>query len=155
MKLTPQQLREIVGISQETLRHWRQTLPPLQGRKGYSPCFFAADALALLVIREITETLHVKVHALKPIVTRLFEVCRDINWFQLEKKNLVFSFSEPSIKAVDVEKCAYDDCIGPMICLPLWPLITTLRQKLMQEEHSQQMDFPFPPRLVSRQGSGK
>jgi hypothetical protein len=61
MQFTPGQLRETVGISVETFRHWKRVLPPFAHRKRYVPCFTIGDLLAGRILRSLTEGCGVRV----------------------------------------------------------------------------------------------
>ena len=43
VRYTPGQLRDAVGISQETYRHWKKALPPLRGGAGHGPRFSVGE----------------------------------------------------------------------------------------------------------------
>ena len=61
MQFTPGQLRETVGISVETFRHWKRVLPPFANRKRYVPSFTIGDLLAGRILRNLTEGCGVRV----------------------------------------------------------------------------------------------
>jgi hypothetical protein len=145
MKYTPLQIREIVDISQETLRHWRRVLPPLKERNGYAPCFTAGDALALKIIKEIVETLQVRVQTLQSLVGELFKICCGINWPRLEQQYLVIRLADQSIEACQGSAMLQDAEVGTMIVIALKPHIQGLRNRLMENDGQYQYEMPFPP----------
>jgi hypothetical protein len=145
MKYTPLQIREIVGISQETLRHWRRVLPPLKDQNGYAPCFTAGDALALRIVNEIVETLQVRVQALQPLADELFNICRGINWPRLEEQYLVIRFTEQRIETCLGSARLQDKEAGALVVVALKPHIEELRNRLTENEGRRQCEIPFPP----------
>lgn len=145
MKYTPLQIREIVDISQETLRHWRRVLPPLKERNGYAPCFTAGDALALRIVKEIVETLQVRVQALQPLANELFNICRGINWPRLEQQYLIIRFTDQSIEACQGSAMLKDAEAGAMVVVALRPHIEGLRSRLTESDGQYQYEMPFPP----------
>ena len=145
MKYTPLQIREIVDISQETLRHWRRVLQPLMEQNGYAPCFTAGDALALKIVKEIVETLQVRVQALQPLANELFNICRGINWPRLEKQYLLIRFTDQSIEACQGSTMLQDTEAGAMVVVALRPHIEGLRSRLTESDGQYQYEMPFPP----------
>ena len=144
MKLTPLQIREIVGISQETLRHWRRVLPPLIERNGHAPCFTAGEALALKIVRDIVETLQVRVQAFQPLADELFNICRGINWPRLEQQCLLIRFVEPRVEVCPGSTIPAEALKGTMLVVALNPHIEALRARLTESENIQH-EIPFPP----------
>ena len=65
MRYTPSQVRHVVGITQETLRHWRRALPSLGGLKGHAPVFRPGQLLGLAVIRVLVEDVGLTVGSLR------------------------------------------------------------------------------------------
>jgi len=144
MKYTPLQLRQVVEINQETLRHWRKVLPPLKERKGYAPCFTAGDALALKIIKEIVENLHIRIQALQPVSEELFNICRRTLWQRLERQYLVIQFSEKRIEIC--EGSAIKDLVmtGAILVFALKPYIEDLRNRLTEGDRQEQIEMSFP-----------
>jgi hypothetical protein len=138
MKYTPLQIREIVDISQETLRHWRRVLQPLKEQNGYAPCFTAGDALALKIVKEIVETL-------QPLANELFNICRGINWPRLERQYLIIRFADQSIEACQGSAMLQDAEAGAMVVVALRPHIEGLRGRLTESDGQYQYEMPFPP----------
>jgi len=145
VKYTPLQIRQIVGISQETLRHWRRVLTPLKERNGYAPCFTAGDALALKIIKEIVETLQVRVQAFQPMAGELFKICCGINWPRLEQQYLVIRFADKSIEARQGSAMLQDTEADAMVVIALRPHIEGLRSRLTESDSQHQCEIPFPP----------
>jgi hypothetical protein len=145
MKYTPLQIREIVDISQETLRHWRRVLPPLKERNGYAPCFTAGDALALKIVKEIVETFQVRVQTLQPVAGELFNICRGINWPRLEQQYLVIRFADQSVEACQGSAILKDSETNAMVVIALRPHIEGLRSRLTENDGQYQYEMPYPP----------
>lgn len=80
MKLTQQQVRELVGIAPETFRYWRRALPPLREKEGKAAQFSCCDLLALLITKHLIDDLHISVNALKNVSYKLFDLCRVSRW---------------------------------------------------------------------------
>lgn len=100
MKLTPGQIRQALGLSQDAFRGWRATLPPLQGRTGYSPCFTPADLLALAIVKALVEGAGIRVGALTPVAATLFEITNQTSWPLLQRSVLIFNLRAGEIALV-------------------------------------------------------
>lgn len=148
MRYLPAQVKEALRISEETFRHWRRALPPLQGRKGYGPCFTPGDLLALKVVAQL-HTLGIQVRHITPHAVDLFEVCSQSAWFGLNDKAIAYRGNSISITAVSEARLPAQACV----LVPLRPLIAELRQAFSDEETvPTQSDIAFPPMRV---GSAK
>jgi hypothetical protein len=64
---TPGQLRDAVGIGQETYRHWKKALAPLRRDAGHSPCFTAGDLLAAAIVKTFVANYGMRVSALSAL----------------------------------------------------------------------------------------
>jgi hypothetical protein len=78
LKYTQAQVRSLVGLNEETFRHWRKALPPLQGHQGHAATFSLGDILALSVIHRLTAFMEGKVSRLPCRPYDLFEICEQI-----------------------------------------------------------------------------
>lgn len=145
MRYLPAQAKEALGISEETFRHWRHALPPLQGRKGYGPCFTPGDLLALKVVAEL-HGLGIQIRHITPHAATLFEVCSQSAWFGLSDKAIAYRASSISITGIAEAWLPTQACV----VVPLRPLIAELRQSLSDEEtvHAQS-DIAFPPMRIA------
>lgn len=142
MRYTPAQLKEALGISEETLRHWRRSFAPLQGKRGYAPCFTPGDLLALKVVTQL-HSLGIGVGQLKSVAVDLFEACSQGVWSNVENKVLVFDG-----RAMELVPTGEDGRWAQQarIAVPLKPLVQQLQQRLSGDEgRSAQPEIVFPP----------
>lgn len=145
MLYTPAQIKETLEITEETLRHWRKALPPLKGKRGYSPCFSPGDLLALKVVAGL-HGLGISVSQLKPHADKLFGACSQVAWFGLEDKILVYDGQMLEMVTASGEGHWAQ---AVRIAAPLGPLIRQLRQRLSEENpHPAQSEIAFPPRDI-------
>jgi hypothetical protein len=148
MRYTPSQVRHVVGITQETLRHWRRVLPSLDGLKGHAPVFRPGQLLGLAVIRVLVEDLGLAVGALRAAEHQIFHICSSPQWIRLAQGYLLVRPIEGQVAFVDT--VLERDLGRPGILLPLEPIVSALRLALLEvapEETQQSM--PFPPIGVS------
>ena len=77
MKLSPHQVRAVLGVNEQTLRYWKRTYPELSGRRGYGPCYSFSEVLVLLITKRLVDQLGVDVSKLVPVVEALFVMCKE------------------------------------------------------------------------------
>ena len=119
----------MVGISRDTLRHWRKVLSPLTDRNGYRPCFTLGDALALKVIKVITEDFGVAVGAMFNIAPALFTLCGTKGWALMENVWLAVNPQTGLLRTVeDLKRLEIDDAA---LLIPMGRLMAELRQVVM------------------------
>ncbi len=141
---TPGQLRNAVEIPQQTYRHWKKALAPLRRERSHSPCFTAGDLVAVAVIRVLSVEMAIRVGSLTPIAHALFELCNSAPWPALERGKLLIDFSNKQVQFHPELASALSG--GPLAIVPLRPIVTTLRNRLLaaDEPNSQEM-LRFPP----------
>lgn len=154
MRYTPSQVRHVVGITQETLRHWRRTLPSLVGLKGHAPVFRPGQLLGLAVVRVLVEDLGLSVGALRAAECDIFDICSSPQWIRLAQGHLLVRPIEGQV--IFVVKVSDNDLERPAILIPLEPIVTALRLALLEvapEEAQQSMAFP-PVEMTERHAAG-
>ena len=148
MKLTPGQVQEILQLSPAALRHWKKALPPLGGRKGYTPCFSLGDLLAMATVKALTEDVGIPVGNLRALAGDLFEHCNRNSWTVLERSTFILEPLQGRLSAVPEGQPIVLD--GLAVVLPCRPIILRLREHLLLEhEESHQEPWRFPPTAVA------
>ena len=120
-------------------------MPPLKERNGYTPCFTAGDALALKIVKEIVETLHMRVQTLQSLANELFNICCGINWSRLEQQYLVVRLAAQRVETCHGSAILQDTESGAMIVIALRPHIEELRNRLTESDDQYQYEMLFPP----------
>ena len=152
VKYTPGQLRSAVGITQQTYRHWKKALAPLRRCRGHSPCFSAGDLVAVSVIRILSVDMAMRVGSLAPVAEVLFELCNSAPWPTLERGKFLFDL--PSTQVQFRQELAEVRSEGPIAMVPLRPIITHLRDRLLAADtHDTQETLRFPPTAVALTGA--
>lgn len=148
MKLTPGQFREMLDLTKDTYRHWKQALPPLTGRNGYRPCFTTGDLLAVAILKALVETGGFKVSALQPVAEELFRICNETPWASLERTSLVFEPANAHIEVVAETRSHRTD--GLTVLLACRPILANIRTRLLTaQEQEMQSPLRFPPSVVA------
>jgi|SRR5882724_244703 len=141
LRLTPQQVAHMAQLSDQTLRHWRQVLPPLAGLNGYIPCFIPGDVLALLVLRHLVKIMGISVGTLAAASIGLFDLCRNTNWPYLAERRLLVQVERGAVSIL-TQDFEVDD---PAIVIPMRPFADRL-QSIWASSFSpaDQLPFQFP-----------
>ena len=154
MKFTPGQIRDIVGISAETFRHWKRVLLPLEGRNGYQPCFTHGDILAMGIVKSVVEGAAVRVGALTDIADDLFALCNEISWTALERSVFTIDLTQRSVVR-DAENLILRPT-NAVIVIPCRPIVEQLRERLLAAASGDvqgQLNFPPTPVTATRSGT--
>jgi hypothetical protein len=150
MKLSPGQVREILGLTQDTYRYWKAALPPLADRNGYRPCFTYGDLFAMAIVRALTDDAGVRVGALHAVAASLFDHCGNHAWAELERSTLVLELGR--VRVTFVPELQIPQFKGIGLVVPCRPIVVDLRERLlMDKDPTDQGNLHFPPTVVSGQ----
>ena len=130
VRYTRGQLRDAVGISQETYRHWKKALPPLRRGAGHGPKYSAGDLLAAAVVRILTADFAIRVGAVSVVAPALFETC-NAPWSLLERGTLIVDLSAGALQFTRESEAP--TLQAPVLIVPLQSSILDLRAALLQE----------------------
>ena len=142
MQYTVRQLRETVGLSKETYRHWKKVLKPIADRGGRAPCFNIGDLIAASVIYRLTEIGGIRVGQLSDLATIIFDLCNSTPWASLENSTLTIDLNHSKCY---IQPDATSACDLALVC-QLNPVLEALRSSLLQTKaDTQQSKLRFPP----------
>ena len=144
MQFTAGQLRETVGISVETYRHWKRVLPPFADRRGYVPTFSVGDLVAARVLRCLTETFGVRAGHLGRLSVDIVRLSNQTPWAKLANGDLVI---DPVDETCHLAKHGVQGArVKPIILCPMPPLLAELGSELKRLlPVSDQRQLQFPP----------
>lgn len=128
MKLTAGQLRECVGLTKETFRHWRAVVPFLALGNSRSARFSPQHLLATATLYEISNQTGIGVGSLKNISEKVFSVCAKNPWTTLENAYLILDVHSNSCEIGMSSDLPLSDRI--MIVCPLKTIIRNLHKSL-------------------------
>ncbi|MDR7155753.1 hypothetical protein J2W40_002589 [Sphingobium xenophagum] len=140
---TPGQLRDAVGISQETYRHWKKAIAPLRREAGHSPCFSAGDLLATAIVKILVSDYGMRVSALSALADGVFGECNSRSWPMLERSMVVLNIVSEHV-AIQTEGSGLI-VDTPAMVVPLGKLIESLRRTLLAGDDDGQEMLRFPP----------
>jgi hypothetical protein len=147
LQFTPGQLRDTVGLSVETYRHWKRVLPPFITCKGPSPCFSIGDLLAASILRRLTDSCGVRVGHLTEISKDIVRHCNTASWAALENKVLVIDFLNNTCRIVKEQALART--IDVVVLCPLKPIMDELREALLRSQRTADQTYLlFPPTAI-------
>lgn len=154
LKLTPGQLREVLGLSQDAFRHWKRSLQPLAGRNGYTPCFSPGDLFAIAAVQALVADAGIRVGVIAAIADELFRFATTTSWAVIERSVLVFDFASGRVAVLQETTSIRPTGIG--VHLPCRPIVARLRERLLAEQDGElQQLLQFPPAVVAgRTGTG-
>ena len=136
------QALEFTEIGSQTMRHWRDVLPPLQGRRAHGSGFSARDLLAILVVKIWVNELGGQVGSLKQSANSLFAICAEESWPKFEQSLLVYRVDSKSWCLADLDaRIAWE---SGAILLPIHRLAAQLREQLTGEVNNPQQALNFP-----------
>jgi hypothetical protein len=141
MRFTQAQVRQLVGISEETFRTWRKALTPLQGRPGHSPNFSAADVLALAAIEWMVHSLGIKISHLEMLAEDLFGACVRAAAPGMNAAYILVAKNE--VRLLPQQPLAFDMEEG-VILIPVKMLLKSLNASMQKDIGNGQLNLPFP-----------
>jgi hypothetical protein len=149
VRFSQAQVREMLGLEPETMRHWRKALPALAGRPRKAP-YEHADLLAIAVVKRLVRDLGLPVSELAGVDEELFSLCRGTRWPQLSRCRLRLEGGE----GIKLEPLGAPPNLGTgaVVLLPLGPIIAELSRPLLGPARPQG-ELRFPLTAQSRRRS--
>ena len=141
MRFTPSQALDLIGITAETLRYWKKSMPSLACKRGHAPCYSRAEIVGLIVIRRLVRDFRIDVSALAAQSETLFRLC-SAQW-ALSSRRLLRVTCDGRIAAH--VSLAGMDFAEAAIVFPLDTAILELEDRLNEQEGEAQMELGLPP----------
>ena len=146
IQFTQDQMRALTGVSAETVRHWRKTIPYLGSKTGKAARFSFADLLGLAVTNELVSSLGVHIGTVSMGVDALFRLLADSSASVLEGSVALVTPVAASLG--ETENWNFSQA-QPTLAIPLYPLISRLQQHVLPVTPSpSQAVLPFLPEAV-------
>lgn len=150
MRYTQSQIRELLSISVDALRTWRDAIPALAAHKGHAPSFTPGDVVAMAIVAELVRDFGVRVGTVGNRFDELFRECRGKSWLSLE--TCVALIEADSIRLVDVGTSTHRSSDASTICVPCGPIVSRLRSALTATEADLAQGYlQFPPTAIGSQ----
>lgn len=150
MQFTPEQVRSLIGVSRETLRHWRKAIPYLSRKSGKAARFTLADVIGLAVTQELVEKLGVQIASVGKAVDMMFGLLAATSPDTLDLCQITLSSENARLQH---QQSDADGMLGhAAIVVPLAPLVSGIQQSMFPiASRMRQRDLRFPPESVRRQ----
>jgi len=149
MRYTQSQIRELLSISVDAFRTWRDAIPALALHKGHAPNFTPGDIVAMAIIAELVRDFGMRVGTVGDRFDQLFKECRGRSWLSLE--NCVALIDAENCRLVDVNLVRQHAPDASSFYIPCAPIITRLRSVLTATEVDQvQGHLQFPSSVAMR-----
>ena len=159
MVFTLAQLREAVGLSVTTYRHWQETLPVLAKRTGRTARFSFADLVAVAVLRCAVDDIGLKISQFTASADVLFTRCNALTWVGQTDAYAIIGPNHDQThpkgrRDVVAHRVAVarGDLSGSItraaVVIPLDPIADQLRSLLFgfsKGARERQASLPFPP----------
>lgn len=146
MRYTQEQTREIVGLSVETLRHWRHVVPYLRSKTGKAARYTFSDLICLSVVREVTNA-GIPISGIAGGVNELFKLISKTFLQNLRGKFIALNLNN----AVIVSESSWHEVAEKSVTIIVSCdfILIRLQNELYPviEIQSQRM-LPFPPKAV-------
>lgn len=149
IQFTQEQARILTGVSVETIRHWRRTVPYLAGKPGKSARFTFTDVVGLAVTQELVN-FGVRIASVSDGVEALFQLLAQVGPSALETGIALVTTTGASI--VQSEKFTDLQIDQSGLVVPLHPLMVRISEHMLptRPAASDQASLPFPPQMARR-----
>lgn len=152
MRYTQSQIRDLLSISVDAFRVWREAVPALTKHKGHAPTFTPGDVVALAVLAGLVTDFGLRVGVIGERLNGLFETCHGRSWLSLE--NCVVIIEVDSVRLVDAGNIKAAAPTVSSICVPCAPIVARLQALLVATEAEQtQGHLQFPPTVIATSAS--
>lgn len=140
-------MRTLTGVSAETVRHWRRTIPYLAMKTGKAARFSFADLLGLAVTRELVNSLGVHIGTVSVGVDALFRLLANPTGPILEGGVALITPTAATLR--ESASWSIGAAAEPTLAIALDPLISRLQQHVLPvAPFPIQAALPFPPEAV-------
>lgn len=148
IQFTQDQARTVTGVSVETVRHWRKTIPYLAAKTGKTARFTFADLVGLAVTNTLVGSLGVQITALSGGVDSLFRLLATIAPASLDSAIVLVTATDTFLFETESDGINQLQS-APALMVPLAPLVANIQRYMLPVARiSPQVPLPFPPEAV-------
>jgi hypothetical protein len=146
VRYTQGQVRQLLGLSVEGLRAWREAVPALGRHKGHAPTYTPGELVAFAALVVLTRDFGLRISALSERANNLVELCQGLSWVALEPLAIEIGAGEVRLRRHDARDAVPPEpAIFTALCAPL---IAGLRDGL--HEPDLQAPLQLQPVTVGR-----
>ena len=148
MRYTQSQIRDLLSISVDAFRVWRDAVPALTKHKGHAPTFTPGDVVALAILAGLVTDFGLRVGVVGERLNRLFETCHGRSWLSLQSCIVIIEVD--AVRLVDAAGIKAETPTASSICVPCAPIVARLQALLVATEVEQsQGHLQFPPTAIA------
>lgn len=148
IQFTQDQTRALTGVSVETVRHWRKTIPYLSSKAGKAARFSFTDLLGLAITNELVNSLGVHIATVSTGVDALFRILATSGPASLDRAVVFVTATEAVLREAGPDGVSQVPA-KPALTIPLAPLIARIQQHVLPViPVSNQTMLPFPPEAI-------
>ena len=150
IQFTQDQMRTLTGVSAETMRHWRKTIPYLSSKTGKAARFSFTDLVALAVTSELVNSFGIQIAKMNAGVNSLFVLLGSQGVGSINGMVAFITPTEVTLSDVD----SFDPSPSrtpktPTIAIPLAPHAKKIQQQVLPIViPAQQTELPFALQAV-------
>lgn len=146
MLYTQKQIREELGIPQQTYRYWASVVPSLGAKKGKAAVLTYGDVLALAFTKQLCDRFGLRIGNIAPALEALFKELNSRSWVQLENSWLRITSSNTEILSTgDIRNLSNGE---DAIFIECAPVLSTVRSKMLAISSEQQLSLSFGPQEI-------
>ncbi|GGN46467.1 hypothetical protein GCM10011349_13690 [Novosphingobium indicum] len=150
MLYTQSQIRELLSISVDALRTWRDAIPALTAHKGHAPSFTPGDVVAMAIIAELIKDFGMRVGTVGDRFDQLLNECHGRSWLSLEACAVLIGAE--SISLVDAGAPSRPSPDSSTLYVPCRQIVSRLRSALTANEAELAQGYlQFPPTAIGSQ----
>ena len=140
VRFSQAQVRDVIGLEPETIRHWRKALQVLASRPRKA-AYEHPDLLAIAILKRLVRNLGLPISQIAGMDEELFSLCRATPWPQLSRCRLRVEVGE----MIKLEPLGAPADLGTaaIVLLPLGPIIAELSSRLLGPARPQE-ELRFP-----------
>lgn len=143
MRYTQAQVRDVLNLSDQTLRYWAKVVPHLKKRAGRAPKYTLGDILGLAIVKELCDGLSINIGPYSTSLDEMFLILNGTSWLVIT--NGTVRLSPRSVEFIKASGAFLSEQEYPSIFLPCLPIATKVREKIVAAEPELgQMLLPLP-----------
>lgn len=143
IQFTQDQARTLTGVSSETVRHWRKTIPYLSSKTGKAARFSFTDLVGLAVTSELVKSFGVHITIVSTGVDSMFALLASCNPASMDNTIVFITPTEAILRETGLDGIDWVPS-KPTIAIPLAPYVEKIQQHVLPVVHvSRQAVLPF------------
>lgn len=148
IQFTQDQARTLTGVSVETVRHWRKTIPYLSAKTGKAARFTFTDVVGLAITHELVNTFGIHIASMCNGVDALFRLLANASPTSLDSAAVLITPTDARLCQSDVPNLLRV-VTTPVLVVPIAPLVAKIQRHVLPTSTGiVQVELPFSPEVV-------